>query len=97
MTRRHLSILALGALIAGFLVALLLAPAWAARNTAFVVALIAVVAWNIVRGFVMGQIPEEDYSALASWLVLVRDLVLVALLAVFVAVLRERRAGARSR
>jgi hypothetical protein len=69
MTLRHLRILALGALLVGFLVALRVAPAWAARNAALLVALSAVVAWTIVRDFVMGRVPEEDYRALASWLV----------------------------
>ncbi|TKD01026.1 hypothetical protein [Polyangium fumosum] len=69
MTRRHLSLLALGALLIGFLVILLREPAWAARNAAILVGLIAAVLWTLARDFVMGQVPEEDYSALSSWLV----------------------------
>jgi len=69
MTLRHLRILALGALLVAFLVALLVAPAWTTRNAAFLVALIAIVAWTIVRDFVIGRVVTEDYSALSSWLV----------------------------
>ncbi|WP_164001874.1 hypothetical protein [Pyxidicoccus caerfyrddinensis] len=68
MTRRRLRLLALGALVVAVLVAMLLEPAWVARNTVSLVGVIAVMLWTIARDFVMGVVSAEDYDALTSWL-----------------------------
>jgi hypothetical protein len=63
---------------------------------------IALVSLAVASGLTRGWFPDRyrllvfHFDQLASWLVLARDLVLVALLAVFVATLRDRRAGSRS-
>jgi uncharacterized membrane protein len=95
-----LAFVALGKVLSPqFLVWLMPVAALAAGRRAWVALLALAGASGLTRGWFPDryQLLVFHFDALASWLVLVRDLVLVALLAVFVAVLRERRAGARSR
>jgi hypothetical protein len=64
--------------------------------------LVALVALAAASGLTRGWFPDRyrllvyDFDRLASWLVVARDLVLVALLLLFLAALRDRRVPARS-
>ena len=94
-----LAFVALGKVLSPqFLVWLMPVAALASGRRAWVALVCLAVASGLTRGWFPDryQLLVFHFDELASWLVLVRDLVLVALLAVFTVMLRDRRAQARS-
>jgi hypothetical protein len=94
-----LAFVALGKVLSPqFLLWLMPVAALAAGRRAWVALVSLALASGLTRGWFPGRyrLLVFRFDELASWLVLARDLVLVGLLVVFVAALRDPRAEARS-